>query len=390
MTLSRPLLSVIVPAHQAARLLPDTLQALVSSDLPREWWELIVVDDASRDGTDVVASQFADTVVRLAGNPHGPAYSRNRAYEFSRGHVLVFVDADVRVHPDSLRLIAMQFLKNPELGAVFGAYDDAPAAAGVVSEYRNLLHHYVHRNNAGDAETFWAGLGAIRRDVFAEAGTFDEWHYPRPLIEDIELGRRIRRIRRRIVLRPEIQGTHLKRWTLTNVLNSDYAHRGVPWAWLMIQEGPAPDDQPLNLQLKYKLSTVAAWLAVIALATTPVIGFRLALAIFGVLFAVVFGLNQGFYRVLIKRMGVIRALACIPIHFIHHMSNGVAMISAWFVYHLVGEPQAPAAFAAMSDTGLKMWPPVHSRPRASIWKTPPYSTASIDERSSDRPRKEVI
>jgi hypothetical protein len=54
-----------------------------------------------------------------------------------------------------------------------------------MSQYRNLIHHHVHHQNAGHVETFWAGAGGVRRDVFSEAGMYDEWHYGRPQIEDI-------------------------------------------------------------------------------------------------------------------------------------------------------------------------------------------------------------
>jgi GT2 family glycosyltransferase len=368
-----PLLSVIVPAHQAARLLPDTLGALAASDLPRALWELIVVDDASTDGTDVVAGQYADTVVRLAGNPHGPAYGRNRASEFSRGAVLVFVDSDVRIHPDALRLVAAEFAADPEVGAVFGAYDDRPEAPGLVSQYRNLLHHYVHHESAGEAETFWAGLGAVRRDVFAEAGLFDEWHYSRPQIEDIELGRRMRRMGHRITLRPEILGTHLKRWTLRDVLHTDFMHRGVPWAWLLLQEGPAVADESLNLRLDFRVSTAAACLAAVVLVATPILGLQASGTIAALLCVLVAALNLGFYRVLLRRMGFWRTLVAFPIHLLHYLSNGFALISGWISHHLFGEPETPASVVAMADSGVKTWPPLHARPRSSTWTTPPQA-----------------
>src|SRR5437773_7213908 len=133
----RPYLSVIIPAHQGERVLLLSLAALQASTLPREAWELIVVDDASTDGTDVVAAEHANTVIRLPGKPHGPAYARNRGFEVSRGDVIVFVDADVCVHPDSLARFASIFASQPDVGAVFGSYDDNPEAPGFVSQYRN-------------------------------------------------------------------------------------------------------------------------------------------------------------------------------------------------------------------------------------------------------------
>ena len=55
----------------------------------------------------------------------------------------------------------------PEDGVetLFGSYDDDPPAPGLVSRYKNLLHHHVHQNGRPDASTFWAGCGAIRRGV---------------------------------------------------------------------------------------------------------------------------------------------------------------------------------------------------------------------------------
>ena len=363
----RPLLSVIIPAHQAARSLPATLAALEASDLPRALWELLVADDASTDATEIVAAQHADTVVRLAGNPHGPAYARNRASEFSRGDVLVFVDADVCVHPDALRRIAAEFAARPELGAVFGSYDDHPAAPDLISQYRNLLQHYIHHESAGEAETFWAGLGAVRADVFAEACKFDEWHYSQPSIEDIELGLRIRRLGHRIVLRPEIQGTHLKRWTLADVLRSDYRHRGVPWAWLRIREGPSETAPGLNVRLEYRISTALACLAAVALVATPFLGVRTAAVIFAALAAAVALLNVRFYGLLARRLGAARTLAIFPAHLFQYISNGVALISGWVHHHMVEVPATPASVAAVAALGMKTWPPPHARPRSSVW-----------------------
>ena len=162
--------SVIVPAHQAALLLPDTLAALVASTLPRERWELIVVDDASRDATSETARRWADNVITLHGEPMGPGGARNAAAATAQGTWLVFIDADVRVHRDTLQRIADAVRREPGLTAVFGSYDAHPAAPGLLSEYRNLLHRYVHLRGAGEAETFWAGCGAVRRETFESAG----------------------------------------------------------------------------------------------------------------------------------------------------------------------------------------------------------------------------
>ena len=79
-----PEVSVIVPAYNGHNVLARSLEALLRSDLPRNRWELIVVDDASSDDTAEIAARFADVIVRLPGKPHGPAYAKSRLRSLAR------------------------------------------------------------------------------------------------------------------------------------------------------------------------------------------------------------------------------------------------------------------------------------------------------------------
>ncbi|HEV8612596.1 MAG TPA: glycosyltransferase family A protein, partial [Gemmatimonadales bacterium] len=276
---SAPTFSVIVPAHNGAAVLPLSLGALAASDLPRERWELIVVDDASRDATAVLASKWADRVVSLDGAPHGPAYARNRGVEASQGAWIVFIDADVVVHPDTLRHFAAAIEKDPGIDAVFGAYDDDPPAPGFLSRYRNLLHHYIHLCGAGEADTFWAGCGAVRRSAFQSVGGFDEARYTRPQIEDIELGYRLRDRGSRIVIRPEIQGAHLKRWTLLGSLRTDLLDRGIPWVRLLLERKRMANPANLNLKRGERVKMTLVWLGLLLLFLAVLLQSAVALAV---------------------------------------------------------------------------------------------------------------
>jgi O-antigen/teichoic acid export membrane protein len=151
----------------------------------------------------------------------------------------VFVDADVCVHGDALRRFVEILGQTPEVSAVFGSYDDNPTGISVSSRYRNLLHHYAHKAGAGETESFWAGLGAIRAKDFHHAGRFNERRYTSPQIEDVELGYRLRKSGKRILLDPEILGTHLKEWTVPGIVRTDLLQRGVPWVRLLLERGPA-------------------------------------------------------------------------------------------------------------------------------------------------------
>ena len=370
----RPYLSVIVPVHNGHATLPKSLEALAASDLPRWYWELIVVDDASTDDSSLIAARYADTVVRLPGKPHGPAYARNRGFEVSRGENILFVDADVCVHPDTLRRFVYVFYSEPEVSAVFGSYDDSPPAGGWISQYRNLLHHWVHQQNPGEAETFWAGLGGIRRAAFVEAGMYDEWHFPRPQVEDIELGHRIRALGRRIVLRPEIQGTHLKHWTLGNVITTDMNDRGVPWMRLLIQQGEAVRARTLNLRTVEKINTALVWLAVAFSATALV--RRSEAWLWGVLLCVLLVLlfSSRLYGFFLRRRGLLFLLVAIPLHLMYYLLNGISAGVGWLLHELFGEPRPDPAVEAFAEVGVKMWPPVPSKRKLGAHHTPAART----------------
>jgi hypothetical protein len=362
-----PLLSVVVPVHNGASTLPQVLSALAATDLPREEWELVVVDDASNDESAALAARFAQAVVRIPTRPHGPAYARNRGVEVAKGSLIVFIDADVVVRSDTLRRFRDVLVDDPTLGAVFGSYDCSPPAPSLVSQYRNLLHHYTHQLGAGERDTFWAGAGAVRRSAFEEAGMYDEWHYPRPQIEDIELGGRLARLGHRIVLRPDIQATHLKRWTLVGGIRTDLRDRGIPWARLLLHRGEFTRSGGLNLRWTEKAATVLVWLALLLLFAAawwrswPLAGGAAACA------AGVVAANLPLLRFFTRVRSLSFAVRVIPLQLLYHGLNGISFGVAWFLRELVGAPLQDPLVEAYAELGVTRWPPIPSKERPSSW-----------------------
>jgi GT2 family glycosyltransferase len=230
--------------------------------------------------------------------------------------VLVFVDADVLPHSDAFVRIRQAFDTDPGLTALFGSYDDAPAAPGVVSVFRNLLHHHVHQQGAGMAATFWAGLGAVRAEAFTAAGGFDVERYPLPSVEDIDLGARLAANGARIVLDPRLQGTHLKEWTLESMVRNDFGRRGVPWVELLLRHGRGGSE--LNLGWRHRASAAASLAALLALlrGRPGVAAGSLALLV---------PLNADFYELLWRRRGAAEAATGIGLHAVHHVTGALSV-----------------------------------------------------------------
>lgn len=322
-----PLLTVIVPAFRSAPVLRTCLAAILASDLPRDEFELIVVDDCSNDDTADAAGAFADSVLSTVAGPRGPAAARNSGAIAAHGTILVFIDSDVVVSPTTLSGIVRRFQQHADLSAVFGVYDDAPSDAGLVSQYRNLVHRYVHLQHAGDATTFWAGCGAVRRAAFLATGGFDDRRYSRPQIEDIDFGYRLTANGFRIMLAPELTGKHLKRWTLGAMLRTDLRDRAIPWMHLLIEQRAIGNRGPLNLARSEKLYTILA--AVVAVSLVLAVWSRAWLWLTVVSFAIIVAGNSKLLAWFGHLRGPWFALRVIPLRFLYYLVGGAG--AAWAI-----------------------------------------------------------
>ena len=283
--MERPRISVIIPVFNDPQTLARCLSAVASSNYRP--LETIVVDDGSTESIQLVSDTFDVRLLRVDGGPLGPANARNVGAAAAQGDVLLFVDADVLIRADTLGQMADSFTNNPGVSAVFGSYDDEPATPDFVSQFKNLFHHFVHQQANADAETFWTGCGAVKRDVFMASGGFDDKRYTRPSIEDIELGYRLRTAGHRILLNKEIQVKHLKRWTLRGLVRTDIFDRGVPWTTLILERRRFPND--LNLHMMQRLSAMLAYSMLVYVGLVAFFHNIVMLPLIAALFLVVVG-----------------------------------------------------------------------------------------------------
>jgi glycosyltransferase involved in cell wall biosynthesis len=363
----RPPLSVVIPVRNGGRDFERCLRRLRASTYSD--YELIVVDDGSADGSAALAESCGALVVRHEG-PKGPAAARNAGAEAASAPIVFFLDADVALHPDALARAVARFEADSGLAALFGSYDDAPTAPGLVSQYRNLLHHYFHqrgefKEGSRPVRTFWTGCGAIRRRVFLELGGFDPKLYRRPAIEDIELGYRITRAGHRIELVRDLRATHLKRWTLPDVLRTDIFRRGVPWVLLLRRAKIAEAD--LNVSRSQRASVALTGLGLSAASLTP---WMPGLGIAAVAAALaVAALNLDFYGFLARKRGVGFAVAALPLHAMYFVCCGLSVAIALAIglsQSLRSTPPATTARTHPAETTIPAPATARAR-RSSRW-----------------------
>ncbi len=351
----RPALSVVIPVYNGGRDFEHCLRRL--RDSQETDFELVVVDDGSTDGSAALAESFGARVLRHA-IPKGPAAALNAGAMAASAPIVFFLDADVSVHPDTVGRVAARFAADPGLTALFGSYDDAPSHPSLTSQYRNLLHHFVHQqgefvDDARPAKTFWTGCGAIRKKAFLDNGGFDPGLYKRPAIEDIELGYRLTRSGCRIILARDVQATHHKRWTVRNVIKTDVFQRGVPWMLLMKRSKIEESD--LNVKPGQKLCVAAAGLMGLAVTAAPV--FPWALASLPIGLALLVALNQDFYRFLARKRGWTFAARSLPLHYVYYCCCGLSVVIALAIWYWPARRHQEAS--AASD-GLRKHPACES------------------------------
>lgn len=306
--------AIIVPVGGAAPAWSRCARSLAGLD-PAPG-EIVAVIDGRNDDLASRAAEIGARVVVLEERG-GPARARNRGAEAASREILFFVDADVEAPRDLVARLAELFTDR-ELTAVFGSYDDAPDDPGFVSQYRNLLHHFVHQNGCEEASTFWAGCGAIRRRAFREVGGFDE-RYAEPSIEDIELGSRLLRAGHSIRLVKDLQVKHLKRWRPAEMLATDLWRRAVPWTELMLRDGRMVND--LNVKTRDRISVLLAFLPLVTLAAAwrwpPLVAIAAAAMV------LLLALNADLFRFFLRRRGALFALGAIPLYWVYLLICGL-------------------------------------------------------------------
>lgn len=347
LTTFEPKITAIIPAYNCRGLLDHSLPPLLQMKRQGEICEVIVVDDGSSDGTAETALSLGAQVVSCEQR-RGPAHARNQAAQVSLGEILWFVDADVVAHSDAARQILG--VLNNHYAAVFGSYDDAPRARNFFSQYKNLVHHYYHQKIRGDVSSFWAGCGAVWKQIFLNVGGFDAVRYPRSSVEDIELGYRLKEAGGRIRHVPELQGTHLKVWTFWKLLTSEIRDRAIPWTFLLLARGKISDE--LNISVTERFRAVLAW----TLPFSAVLGLTGVTTwwTFAAFLSLAFAASLELFALFKRRNGMAFALGAILFHQFYYIYSTVVFCFCWIIVKVASLKPSSATLTEDSESGLSV------------------------------------
>jgi GT2 family glycosyltransferase len=198
--------SIIVPAYNAVKTIGACLGALSRQSVDAKDYEIIVVDDGSRDGTAEVVKTFP--VRYLHQMNRGPATARNRGAREARGGIIFFTDSDCVPSTDWIAEMARPF-QDPDVVAVKGAYrtnQRSFIARFAQVEFEERFELLKRAPSIDMVDTYSA---AYRREVFQSVGGFDE-SFPVANNEDTELSYKLSRMGKKMVFSPDAVVYHLK------------------------------------------------------------------------------------------------------------------------------------------------------------------------------------
>jgi len=214
-----PYMSVLVPVYNSLNTVEQCLKAVRGSSYKD--YELIVIDDASQDGTILVAQNYADKLLKI---PHhsGRLFARRLGMESAAGEVIVNIDSDILIKPDTLQRIADHLLANPHTAAVTGMLSKECPHKNFFSQYKNLYMHYIFRRLPDRVNFLYGSIYAIRRAGVAHINSLAK------IADDTELGQEIASKGGRIDFLPAVEVTHLKKYNLSSFIKNDFI---IPFEW---------------------------------------------------------------------------------------------------------------------------------------------------------------
>ena len=180
-------------------------------------FEIIVVDDSSTDGSMAIIAPYPCRVIRLPKHG-GASMARNTGAENSRGDVLLFIDADCLLQPDTLTKAASAYMEGGPEVVIGGTYTRLPYDQSFFSTFQSIFIHYSETKNAQNPDYIATHAMLIQADIFKRSGGFNEDFMP--ILEDVEYSHRLKNAGYRLHMHPEILVQHIFNFTLIKSLSN--------------------------------------------------------------------------------------------------------------------------------------------------------------------------
>jgi len=163
-------ISIIIPVYNSSLTLNECLSSVFKSIYTN--FEVIIVSDNCTDNSVEIAKKYKTKIIELSENK-GPGNARNIGSKRADGDILLFIDADVIISPNSLNIITDNF-SNEGVDAIQGVYSHNTNYRKLATQfYQSYLSYYVWSKNKKYASTLVTGCFSIKKKIFEKMDGFD-------------------------------------------------------------------------------------------------------------------------------------------------------------------------------------------------------------------------
>ena len=271
-------ISVVVPVHNGANQIGACLEALSYQAIPRDTYEVIVVDDGSTDDTAQIVRRYP--VRLLSQTRQGAAAARNRGLSAAQGDLVLFTDSDCEPTPNWIEQMCAPF-EDPQMSGVKGVYrtrQESLVARFVQLEYEDKYNRMARDQYIDFVDTYSAGY---RRNVLRKVDAFDTSFL---IDEDQELSFRLAKAGHKLIFQPSAIVYHQHASTVAAYARKKF-HIGY---WKVLVHIKHPDkllrDSHTPQVLKIQVGLMPVLTATLFLSMGGMLpwgAFGVALAVFG-------------------------------------------------------------------------------------------------------------
>lgn len=178
-----PLVSITIPCHNEERRLRAALERVLGADYPADRRQILVISDASSDGTDAIAGEYADRGVELLRLPErrGKTAAENAGVAAARGELVINIDASVGIMPDAIKALVRAF-SDPTVGVASSRDVSVSAATAEGNQGESGYVGYEMRVRA--LETRIRSIVGASGSFFAMRREIHERDFPEALSRD--------------------------------------------------------------------------------------------------------------------------------------------------------------------------------------------------------------
>ncbi len=241
-------LSVIIPTYNREKVLAKVLEAYLAQSSPTLIHELLVVDDGSADGTELMVREFSRRspfpIRYLRQSNKGPAAARNLGIREARSSLVLFTDSDIVPERDLVRQHLEWHKANPQIGAAVLGYVTWPPEIkatpfmrwygedGALFRYRSLRGS----RRAIGCHFFYTCNLSLKTEFLRTCGQFDE-DFKSAAYEDLELGYRLNKLGLQLLYNSAAIGYHYQHFSFEEACRKRLANRGAALVFFQKEAG---------------------------------------------------------------------------------------------------------------------------------------------------------